>query len=32
MVLYNDKSLYEEATEDSLGRTCNLYFMYELES
>jgi len=30
MLLSNDKNVYEEATEDSLGNNCNLYFMYEL--
>ena len=30
MLLSNDKSPYEEATEDSLGSNCNLYFIYEL--
>ena len=32
MLLLNDKDQYEEATEDSLGDNCNLYFMYELET
>jgi len=30
LLLSNDKNRYEEATEDSLGNNCNLYFMYEL--
>ena len=30
LLLLNDKNQYEEATEDSLGGNCNLYFMYEL--
>lgn len=30
LFLSNDKSRYEEATEDSLGDICNLYFAYEL--
>lgn len=32
MLLSNDKNIYEEATEDSLGSKCNLYFMHELET